>query len=450
MVQLPAHILKFMDIFTGNGYKIYVVGGAVRNLLLKKEVLNWDFTTNAKPEELKNLFPDSFYNNSFGTVGVKFQDLILEVTTHRKEGDYSDSRHPDKIEWADTVEEDLARRDFTINAIALHYVNDKPVLIDPYKGQVDLKKKLIVTVGDPDKRFAEDALRLMRAVRLTAELGFLLAEKTRDSMRKNALLIGKVSGERIRDELMRIIVSENAAEGILFLRSSGLLEQILPELDACFTIDQKSPNRHHIYDVGTHLVMALKHCPSKDPITRLATLLHDIGKVDTYRKEEKTGQITFHNHEVVGDKQVQKIADRLKLSKKEKEKLVLLVRHHQFTVDENQTDKSVRRFIKDVTKEYLQDMLDLRTGDRIGSGATPTSWRLDLFKKRLDEVQKHVFSVTDLKISGEDVMKELKLKPGKKVGEILEKLFQQVGDGKLKNEKSSLLQALKDLHAQDK
>ena len=450
MVQLPAHILKFMDIFTGNGYKIYVVGGAVRNLLLKKEVLNWDFTTNAKPEELKNLFPDSFYNNSFGTVGVKFQDLILEVTTHRKEGDYSDSRHPDKIEWADTVEEDLARRDFTINAIALHYVNDKPVLIDPYKGQVDLKKKLIVTVGDPDKRFAEDALRLMRAVRLTAELGFLLAEKTRDSMRKNALLIGKVSGERIRDELMRIIVSENAAEGILFLRSSGLLEQILPELDACFTIDQKSPNRHHIYDVGTHLVMALKHCPSKDPITRLATLLHDIGKVDTYRKEEKTGQITFHNHEVVGDKQVQKIADRLKLSKKEKEKLVLLVRHHQFTVDENQTDKSVRRFIKDVTKEYLQDMLDLRTGDRIGSGATPTSWRLDLFKKRLDEVQKHVFSVTDLKISGEDVMKELKLKPGKKVGEILEKLFQQVEDGKLKNEKSSLLQALKDLHAQDK
>lgn len=438
MIGLPAHILKFMDIFTGNGYKVYVVGGAVRNLLLKKAVINWDFTTNAKPEELKNLFPDSFYNNSFGTVGVKFQDLILEVTTHRKESDYSDSRHPDKIEWAETVEEDLARRDFTINAIALHYVNDKPVLIDPFKGQADLKKKLIVTVGDPDKRFAEDALRLMRAVRLTAELGFMLEDMTRDSIRKNATNIKKVSGERIRDELMRIIVSENAAEGILFLRSTGLLEQILPELDACFTIDQKSPNRHHIYDVGTHLVMALKHCPSKDPITRLATLLHDIGKVQTYRKD-KTGQITFHNHEVVGDKQAQKIADRLKLSKKEKEKLVLLVKHHQFTVDENQTDKAVRRFIRDVTKGYLQDMLDLRTGDRIGSGATPTSWRLDLFKKRLEEVQKHVFSVADLKINGEDVMKELKLKPSKKVGEILEKLFQQVEDGKLKNEKPVLL-----------
>lgn len=445
MIKLPANILKFMDIFTGNGYRVYVVGGAVRDLLLKKNPpaggINWDFTTNAKPEELKNLFPDSFYNNSFGTVGVKFEGQILEVTTHRKEGEYSDSRHPDKIEWADTVEEDLARRDFTINAIALHYVNDKPILIDPYNGQKHLKQKLIVAVGDPDNRFAEDALRLMRAVRLTAELGFLLENKTRDSIRKNATNIKKVSGERIRDELMRIIASENAAEGILFLRSTGLLEQILPELDACFTVDQKSPNRHHIYDVGTHLVMALKHCPSKDPITRLATLLHDIGKVETYRKD-KTGQVTFHNHEVVGDKQVQKIADRLKLSKKEKEKLVLLVRHHQFTVDENQTDKAVRRFIRDVTKEYLQDMLDLRTSDRIGSGATPTSWRLDLFKKRLEEVQKHVFSVADLKISGEDVMKELKLKPSKKVGEILEKLFQLVEDGKLKNEKAELLKEL--------
>ena len=431
-----------MDIFTEKGYRIYVVGGAVRNLLLNKGVINWDFTTNAKPEELIKLFPDSFYNNTFGTVGIKFEDHILEVTTHRKESDYSDARHPDTIEWAETIEEDLARRDFTINAIALHYVNSKPVLIDPYGGQKHLKQKLIVAVGDPDNRFAEDALRLMRAVRLTAELGFLLEDKTRDSIRKNATNIKKVSGERIRDELMRIIVSDNAAEGILFLRSTGLLEQILPELDACFTIDQKSPNRHHIYDVGTHLVMSLKHCPSKDPITRLATLLHDIGKVETYRKD-KTGQITFHNHEVVGDKQVQKIAERLKLSKKEKEKLVLLVKHHQFTVDENQTDKAVRRFIRDVTKEYLQDMLDLRTGDRIGSGATPTSWRLDLFKKRLEEVQKHVFSITDLKIDGTDVMKELNIKPGKQVGEILSKLFTEVEEGRIKNEKVALIAELK-------
>jgi len=444
MIKLPDKILRFFDIFTGNGYQLYLVGGAVRDLLLKKIATNWDFATNAKPEEILNLFPDGFYNNTFGTVGAKYEGEVYEITTFRKEGAYTDTRHPDKVEWAQTIEEDLARRDFTINAIALTLNMGKPVLVDPYKGQGHIKKKLIITVGDPDARFNEDALRLMRAVRLSAQLGFLLDNSTRDSIRKNATNIKKVSGERVRDELMKIISSENSAEGILFLRSTGLLEQILPELDACFTVDQKSPKRHHIYDVGTHLVMALKHCPSKDPITRLATLLHDIGKVQTYRKD-KTGLITFHNHEVVGDKQVQKIADRLKLSKKEKEKLVLLVRHHQFTVDENQTDKAVRRFIRDVTKEYLQDMLDLRTGDRIGSGATPTSWRLDLFKKRLDEVQKHVFSVADLKISGEDVMNELKLKPGKKVGENLEKLFQEVDDGKLKNEKSALLAELKKL-----
>ncbi len=447
MIKLPGDITSFFDIFEGNGYQLYLVGGAVRDLLLgrkpKNGEFNWDFATDAKPEDMKRLFPDSFYNNAFGTVGVKHNGLILEVTTFRKESGYTDTRHPDKVEWADTIEEDLARRDFTINAIALRSVGGKSDLIDPYNGQKHLKEKLIVAVGDPDTRFAEDALRLMRAVRLSAELGFLLDEKTRESIRKNALLIKKISGERIRDELMRIIMSDNAAEGILFLRSTGLLEQILPELDACFIVDQKSPKRHHIYDVGTHLVKALEACPSKDTITRLATLLHDIGKVETYRKDPETGLITFHNHEVVGDHQVQKIADRLKLSKKEKEKLVLLVRHHQFTVDENQTDKAVRRFIKDVTKEYLQDMLDLRTADRIGSGATPTSWRLDLFKKRLDEVQKHVFSVTDLKINGEDVMKELKIKPGKKIGEVLEKLFKEVEDGKLKNEKETLLGRVK-------
>lgn len=445
MKQLPAEIHRFMDIFFEKGYRIYVVGGAVRNLLLDLDVINWDFTTNAKPEELKALFPDSFYNNSFGTVGITFEGHILEVTTHRKESDYSDSRHPDTIEWAETIEEDLARRDFTINAIALHFVDGEMTIVDPYAGRSDLEKKRIVTVGDPDKRFAEDALRLMRAVRLTAELGFLLDDTTRDSMRKNATLINKVSGERIRDELLRIISSDNPAEGILFLRSTGILEQILPELDACFTIEQKSPKRHHLYDVGTHLVLSLKHCPSADPITRLATLLHDIGKVETYHKDE-TGLITFHNHEVVGEKMVQRIADRLKLSNKQKDKLVLLVKHHQFTVQEDQTDKAVRRFIRDVSKEYLQDMLDLRTGDRIGSGATPTSWRLDLFKKRLEEVQKHVFSIADLKIDGNDVMKVLNLKPGKQVGEILSKLFTEVEEGRLKNEKDVLLAELKNLN----
>lgn len=432
-----------MDKFRNNGYQIYVVGGSIRDLVLGKVHKDWDFATSATPEEILKLFPDGFYNNKFGTVGIQIEDQktkhVFEVTTFRTEGEYKDRRRPEKIEWTKTIEEDLARRDFTINAIAY----DGRQFVDPYNGQEDTKKKLIRAVGDPDKRFKEDALRLMRAVRLSSELGFLIDEKTRESIRENAKLIKEIAWERIRDEFMRILNSENPAEGLLFLRSCGLLEQILPEVGAAFEIPQKSPKRHHIYDVGTHLVMALKHTPSKDPIVRFATLLHDIGKVKTFRKDKETDLITFYNHEVVGAKQAAQIAERFKLSRKDKEKLVLLVRHHQFTVSEIQTDKAIRRFIRDVGKENVQDMLDLRTGDRIGSGSTPTSWRLDLFKKRLEEVQKKPFSITDLKIDGNDIMKKLKIKPSKKVGEILHELFEEVAEGKLKNEKSALLKKLK-------
>jgi len=259
----------------------------------------------------------------------------------------------------------------------------------------------------------------------------------------NSSLIKNVSWERIRDELLKIIASDHPDDGILFLHNTGLLQHILPELEICFTVPQKSPKRHHIYDVGMHSVMALKHCPSQDPITRFATLLHDIGKVKTYWKDSKTEIITFHNHEVVSTILVTNIADRLKLSNKEKEKLIQLVKYHQFTVSEIQTDKAVRRFIREVGKEYIQDMLDLRTGDRIGSGATPTSWRLELFKKRIIEVQKQPFAIADLKVDGNDVMKVLNIKPGRQIGDILKNLFEQVVEGKLKNERSILLKEIK-------
>lgn len=442
MITLPNHIIRFMNTFKKNGFAIYVVGGAVRDLLMGKAVANWDFTTDATPQEILKLFPDGFYNNQFGTVGIAQEiynkKYVFEVTTFRKEDAYKDKRHPSKITWAKTIQEDLARRDFTINAIAY----DGKKIIDPYDGQEDLKNKMIAAVGDPDRRFSEDALRLMRAVRFTSELGFLIDEKTRLSIQKNAQRITYISWERIRDELLKIMESVYPEEGILFMKNTGLLGFILPELDVCFMIQQKSPKRHHIYDVGTHLVMSLKHCPSKDPIVRLAALLHDIGKAKTYRKDEKTGLITFYNHEVVGTKMAITIADRLHLSVKQKEKFVRLVQYHQFTVTELQTDKAVRRFIREVGKEYLQDMLDLRTADRLGSGATSTSWRLELFKKRLIEVQKQPFTVSDLKIDGNDVMRVLKIKPGPKVGEILKNLFDRVVEGKLKNEQGVLLKEL--------
>ncbi len=442
MIRVPAHVKSFMQSFKKVGFQIFVVGGAVRDQLVGRSTENWDFTTSATPEEIVKLFPDSFYNNQFGTVGVKvYNDLIFEVTTFRKEGAYGDLRHPDSIEWASSVEEDLARRDFTINAIA--YDGEK--IVDPHGGQEDLKKKLIRAVGDPDKRFGEDALRMMRAVRLASELGCTIEEETREAIRRNAHLIVKISWERIRDEFLRILASDFPAEGVLFLRSAGLLEFILPEVSECFGVPQKSPKRHHIYDVGTHLVMSLKHCPSKDMITRFATLLHDVGKAATFRKDEKTQLITFYNHEVAGAKIGAKIADRFRLSKKDKHKLVTLVRQHQFSVDEHQTDKAIRRFIKNVTHEYLQDMLDLRVGDRIGGTATPTSWRLELFKKRIEEVQKQPFKVTDLKINGQDVMKALGIKPGPMVGEALNKIFAQVEDGKVKNTREALLKKLQEM-----
>jgi len=439
MIKLPNYIIQFMQVFEKNKYQIYLVGGAVRNLILNTSTDNWDFTTNATPEEILKLFPDSFYNNVYGTVTIPQKPLVLEVTPFRFESDYQDKRHPEKIEWAKTLKEDLARRDFTINAIAF----DGKKIIDPYHGQDDLKNKIIRAVGDANKRFKEDSLRLMRAVRLASQLGFLIEEKTRLAISDNSSLIKNVSWERIRDELLKIIASDHPDDGILFLHNTGLLQHILPELEICFTVPQKSPKRHHIYDVGMHSVMALKHCPSQDPITRFATLLHDIGKVKTYWKDSKTEIITFHNHEVVSTILVTNIADRLKLSNKEKEKLIQLVKYHQFTVSEIQTDKAVRRFIREVGKEYIQDMLDLRTGDRIGSGATPTSWRLELFKKRIIEVQKQPFAIADLKVDGNDVMKVLNIKPGRQIGDILKNLFEQVVEGKLKNERSILLKEIK-------
>jgi len=443
---LPESVCSFMDVFTKKKFEIYVVGGAVRQMLLNKPVLNWDFTTNATPEQILSLFEKTFYNNNFGTVSVVANDYIFEVTPYRTEGNYLDNRHPETLTWAKTIEEDLSRRDFTINAMAF----DGSKLIDLFGGADDLEKKIIKTVGEPNTRFQEDALRLMRAVRIASQLGFVLDSKTHESIKKNADLIENVSKERVRDELFKILESDNASGGIMLLRNVGLLTPILPEVDVCFDVPQRSPGRHHVYDVGTHLIMALKLCPNPDVVTRFATLLHDIGKADTYKKDEETEIITFYNHEHIGAQKTAQIADRLRLSKKQKEKLVTLVRCHMFTVSEKQTDKAIRRFIKLVGKEYLFDILDLRVADRLGSGAKLTSWRTELFKKRLEEVQQEPFLVKDLAIDGHDVMTILNIKPSRTVGEILDEIFVQVIEHGLANDRESLLTYLDRFSSHDK
>jgi len=280
----------------------------------------------------------------------------------------------------------------------------------------------------------------MRAVRFASQLGFTIEPATFSAIQNNAQLLNQISKERIKDELFKILASDFPGEGIVLLLTSGLLPHIIPELIRGYGLPQ---SKHHIYDVWGHSIMSLKKCPSNNPLVRLATLIHDIGKPVVVKGEGETQ--TFYNHEMVSAKIAKNIAGRLKFSKKEEEKLVTMVRWHMFTVDDRQTDSAIRRFIRNVGKENLEDILALRTGDRLGGGARETSWRLEKFKKRLEEVQVQPFSVTDLKINGKDVMKILNIKPGPKVGEVLNQIFKEVEEQKLKNEREILLKRLQEL-----
>lgn len=458
--KLPIVVNRVLQTIQDKGFLAYLVGGSVRNLLLNKEVINWDFTTDATPQQLMKIFPDAFYNNQFGTVGITLENLekqfnlaisgsknVFEITTFRSERGYSDQRHPDEVTWGKTIEEDLKRRDFTINAMALSVNPTKDYsLIDLYDGRADLENKVIRTVGDPAERFNEDALRIMRAIRFSSELGFAIEEKTFAAIKDHHALLQKISWERIRDELLKILAAPFPYEGMLNLKKTGILSYVLPEVEQCFGIEQKSPGRHHIYDVGTHLLLSLKECPNQDPIVRMATLLHDMGKAATYKKLA-SGTITFYSHETVGARMIKEIAFRLRLSKQQREKLWTLVRWHQFSVDEHQTDSAIRRFIRRVGQENLKDMIDLRIADRLGGGVqTATSWRLKLYMKKIIDVQKHTPSVKDLKVNGNDVMQVLKIKPGPKIGKILNELFKEITQDPGKNEKPFLLQRIKELN----
>jgi tRNA nucleotidyltransferase (CCA-adding enzyme) len=436
-LKLPEKVVTVMKKFTENGAEIYVVGGAVRDLMLGKEVKDWDFTTNLTPEEMKKLFPkNSFYENIFGTFSIVLKSKeIFEVTTYRTERSYSDSRHPDEVKWGKTLKEDLQRRDFTINSMAVDITGK---MTDLYDGKKDLENKLVRTVGSPDERFQEDALRMMRAVRIAAQNEFTIEERTFDSIQKNAPLIDNIAGERIRDELFKILATNKPAKGVKVLKDSGLLKEIMPEILESLEVKQKG---HHIYDVWNHLLETLNNCESVDPITRLAALLHDVAKPMVMEGEGEAR--TFYNHEISGSRIAVKIGKRLRLSNKESDQLFRLVRWHMFTAEDTQTDKAVRRFIRNVTPEYLNEMVALRRADRIGSGAKETSWRWELFKKRLIEVQKQPFTVKDLKVDGNDVMEILKIKPSRQVGEILDKIFAEVEEEPKLNEREILIKKIK-------
>ncbi len=432
---------------------IYFITFHQNNLLYYSKYETYNTTP---PQQTLELFPTAFYDNEFGTVGIPVEVAssnkknVIEITTFRSEKGYQDKRHPTEISWGSSIEEDLLRRDFTFNAIAMKIIQNKSSyttqIIDPFHGIEDLKKNLIKAVGDPNERFKEDALRLIRAIRFATTYSFTVEDNTWKSIIVDAHLLPHISSERIRDELFKILSSDHPYEGIMLLQKAHLLEYILPELLTGIDVSQVRPGRHHTTDVFTHNVLSLKFCPSNDPIVRFATLLHDIGKPQAASVDEK-GYIIFHNHEIVGAKMAQKIADRLRSSKKDKEKIVTLIRWHMFTVDEKITDAAIRRFIRRIGVSNVQDMMDLRVGDRLGGGTQlAESWRLKLFRKRIeDQLKPAPFSINDLVIDGNDIMHELQIKPGPKIGKILHILFEEVDEDLTKNNKEYLIKRLKDL-----
>jgi tRNA nucleotidyltransferase (CCA-adding enzyme) len=446
--DVPSEILEIFNKVKKAGFEVYFVGGCVRNLLMEKSVKDWDLTTNAKPDELLKIFPDSYYNNDFGTVGIPLNNnSVVEITTYRTEHGFTNKRHPDKVSWGKNIEEDLSRRDFAMNAIAMDFKDETEEFIDPFNGQSDINNRIIRCVGNPKERFKEDALRLMRAVRFAAELNFDIEESTGKEIKEDAKLISEISKERIHDELLKILKSPDPAKGILLLKESGMLKYIIPELIEGIDVSQVRPGRHHTTDVFTHNLLSLKFTPSSDPIVRFATLLHDAGKPRVIGKD-KDGFVTFYNHEIAGAKMAFEICNRLRFSKKDTKRIINLIRWHMFSVNENLSDAGVRRFIRRIGEENVADMMDLRIGDRLGGGTqTAESWRLKKFKDRVaGEMAPKPFSINDLAVDGNDVMKELSLKPGPQIGKILQALFVEVDEDMSKNNKDFLVKRMKELY----
>jgi poly(A) polymerase/tRNA nucleotidyltransferase (CCA-adding enzyme) len=446
-MEIPREVRFIIEKLKKTGFEAYTVGGCVRDFLRKVEPEDWDIATNAKPEVIQKIFPKSFYNNRFFTVTVQTDSKNpklkeIEITTYRKETKYSDKRHPDKVRFAKTIEEDLARRDFTVNAMALEISNLKSQIskiIDLFHGQEDLKNKIIRAVGDPQKRFGEDALRMLRAVRFAVTLGegWKIEEKTKKAIKKNSILISAISKERIRDEFLKIINCPRAAEGIETMRELSLLKYIIPEIEEGYKVTQ---NKHHIYDCYEHSLRSLDFAAKKNfnKFVRLAALFHDIGKPRVKRGEGPDA--TFYGHEIVSAKMTAQILNRLKFPKKEIEKITKLVRYHLFYYNPGEVkENSVRRLVRQVGLENMEELLQVRMADRIGSGVPKAEpYKLRHLRYLIEKVSRDPISVKMLKVNGHDVMRILKINPGPKVGQILDILLGYVLENPQKNEKEFL------------
>ncbi|MDB5264997.1 MAG: polynucleotide adenylyltransferase [Parcubacteria group bacterium] len=436
---IPTEVRTVSDGLRKEGFEAYLVGGCVRDLLIGRTPKDWDVTTNAKPEDIQRIFPESFYENDFGTVGVKTDSedpklSIIEVTPYRTESVYSDKRRPDAVVFGDSLEEDLARRDFTINAIALE--DSKGQIVDPYQGQKDIEARVLRTVRDPEERFEEDGLRLMRAVRLVAELNFALDAETAAGIQKKAANLQHISKERIRDEFVRIIESKQPMMALALAQQLGILEYISPELTRGIGVEQ---NQAHSYDVFGHLIRALQHAADKDWSfdIRLAALFHDVSKPEVRRWSDEKKDWTFHGHEVVGARVTKKALEDLKFSRETIEKAVKLVRWHMFFSDPEQiTLSAVRRMIRNVGEENIWDLLNLRICDRIGTGRPKEQpFRFRKYKAMVDEALRDPISVGMLKTDGSRLMEKFHVEHGPRIGFMLHTLLEDIlEDPKLNTE----------------
>jgi len=437
-------VLECLKTLLQQGFEAYIVGGSVRDLLLDTAPKDWDITTNANPDQIQALFTRTVYENSFGTVGIitemddsilnsKDQSLrVIEITPYRGEGEYSDGRHPDSVIFNVSLEQDLARRDFTVNAIAYDPLKD--ILIDPFKGQKDIQDKTLRAVGNPVERFNEDALRMLRLPRFAAQLGFNVEKTTFEAVKLVHVKLKRVSMERIRDEFIKILLTKEPMYGLFMCNTMGILQYFIPELEMGIHVKQ---NQAHSFDVWGHNLRTCQHAADKEWALdlRLAGLFHDIAKPHTRRWSEEKKDFTFHGHEVVGGKVTREIMNRLKFSREMVDKVSTLVRWHMFFSDTEQvTLSAVRRIVANVGEENIWDLMNLRICDRIGTGRPKENpYRFRQYKAMVEQALRDPISVKMLKIDGKQIMDVTRETPGPKIGHILSALLEEVLEDPFKN-----------------
>jgi poly(A) polymerase/tRNA nucleotidyltransferase (CCA-adding enzyme) len=437
-VKIPGGARKIIQDLKKNGYQAYLVGGCIRDLIIGIPVEEWDITTSAKPEEVSKLFKKVIPTGiEYGTVTVILPDGKFEVTTFRSDEKYVDGRHPANVVFTDDIHKDLARRDFTINALA--FDPETLELVDDYGGVKGINNKVIKTVGDPVERFSEDGLRSIRACRFAAKLNFKIEKNTFAAIEKTLKVTQKVAFERIHDEIIKLLRSDKPSVGFDLMRQAGLLRLIMPELEDCFGIEQ--PPKFHKFDVYWHSLYSIDAAPKGNVTLRMAALLHDLGKPSC------KVDYTFYNHDKVGVEIAERILKRLKFSNDDIAKITNLISHHMFNYSADWSDAAVRRFIRRIGGvQNVEDLFALRDADTKAMEHEIESDYLKELQKRINKIiqEENALHISDLKIDGNDVMKTLEIKAGPKIGKVLNSILEKVLDDPKLNERSKLLRLIKE------